>query len=70
MDPSDGFKVNFDGVIFLENKAFGVGIIIRDELGQFVAAISKNFQLTGTPQYVELLASWEAIQFAKHLKVL
>ena len=44
------FKVKFDGAIFQKEKAFGVGIVIRDEFGQFVAAISKKLQVTGTPQ--------------------
>ena len=46
------FKVNFDGAIFQEEKAFGVGIVIRDEFRQFVAATSKKLQVTGTPQHV------------------
>lgn len=26
-----GFKVNFDGAIFQEERAVGIGIVVRDE---------------------------------------
>ena len=36
------FKVNFDGAVFREDNMAGVGVIIRDELGQTIAPWQKK----------------------------
>ena len=36
------FKVNVDGAVFSSQAAMGIGVIIRDEEGRVVAALSKK----------------------------
>ena len=41
--PSQGFyKVNLDGAVFSKTKQAGAGVIIRDEAGEVIAALSKK----------------------------
>ncbi|GFS29999.1 hypothetical protein Acr_00g0009630 [Actinidia rufa] len=37
------FKVNFDGAIFKGQNVSGVGVIIRDCIGEPIAALSERF---------------------------
>ena len=43
--PSQGFyKVNLDGAVFSKTKQAGAGVIIRDEAGEVIAALSKKWK--------------------------
>ena len=46
------FKVNFDGAVFKESNLAGIGVVIRDDLRQVMASMSKNIHL---PSSVEAL---------------
>ena len=37
------YKVNVDGAIFKDQKEAGVGVVIRDHVGNFNASLSKKF---------------------------
>lgn len=38
--PASRFKLNFDAAIFLDYKCLGVGVIIRNEKGEVMRAMS------------------------------
>ena len=44
--PIEGwYKVNVDGVVFRESSSYGIGVVIRNEQGQIVGAMSKKLNL-------------------------
>ena len=44
--PPPLFKVNFDGVVFNEDRKAGVGVVIRNCLGQVMASMTEKVQFT------------------------
>ena len=38
------YKVNVDGAIFKDQKEAGVWVVIRDNVGNFIAGLIKKFQ--------------------------
>ena len=46
--PPDGmYKINFDGAVFNDLSNSGVGVIIRDYRGDYVAALAKRVHCRG-----------------------
>ncbi|KAL3500518.1 hypothetical protein ACH5RR_039611 [Cinchona calisaya] len=68
--PQPGFfKINFDGAVFKEDKAVGVGVVIRDcdgRLGEGVLQKFKNYQ---SPKIAEMLAARESVRLAENLNL-
>ncbi|GMY05786.1 hypothetical protein FCV25MIE_01025 [Fagus crenata] len=60
-------KINFDGAIFTDLNAAGIGVIVRDSAGNPVAALSKRLACRPSPAIIEALAALEAVKFAKYL---
>ncbi|KAM2005061.1 hypothetical protein ACFX15_000290 [Malus domestica] len=54
-------KINVNGAWDERNRLGGVGIIIRDYLGSFVAARSTRFPFVFSPQQAEALATREGV---------
>ena len=70
MRPSAGFyKINFDGVIFESTARAGLGVVVRDEEGMVIAALSQNIKLPSSVDLVEALAAQRAILFAQEISV-
>nr|XP_023898148.1 uncharacterized protein LOC112010025 [Quercus suber] len=63
------FKFNVDGAIFPELHSVGVGVIVCDSSGQFVAATCKLIHAPLGPLEVEAKAVEVGLQFAKLLGV-
>ena len=47
--PKNWYKVNTDGAVFRDKRWSGVGVIIKDEWGRVVAAMSKRLQVPWKP---------------------
>ena len=39
------YKINVDGAVFKEQRMAGVGILIRDAVGQLIGACSRNLEV-------------------------
>ena len=58
------FKANFDGAIFSNSHSVGVGVVIRNESGKVVAAMTERTLLPNLVVEVEAMACKRAVKFA------
>ncbi|KAI8574645.1 hypothetical protein RHMOL_Rhmol01G0370100 [Rhododendron molle] len=65
--PYGYFKVNFDGGMDGEGKQCGLGMVLRDWQGRFIAARAVHKHHVTDPLMVEALAARESLQFASEL---
>ena len=57
-------KVNFDGVIFDDLRAAGIGVAVRNEHGEVVVALAEQIPIPDSVFTVETLAARRAVLFA------
>ena len=65
--PAENFKVNFDGATFKEFRMAGLGIVIRNSLGQPIASLSELVNLPYSSDIVEAMVAARAIHFAQEI---
>ncbi|KAF5476857.1 hypothetical protein F2P56_003549 [Juglans regia] len=66
--PPRGFlKLNVDGVVFLDVRKAGMGVVLRDDKGKLVMAASKIENAVENPSTIELLALLRGLQLIVHL---
>ena len=63
------FKFNVDGAVFAKLNSVGVGVIVRDWNGQFVATICRKIHAPLGPLEAEVKAVEFGLQFAKQLGI-
>ena len=65
------YKVNVDGVVFKEKKKkeVGVGVVIWDHVGNFIASLNKKFRCPLGAIEVEAKAFESSLEFAKYMGV-
>lgn len=56
--------MSFDGACFKEENMEGLGVVVRNHLGQFLAGMSKRFSSCYEPEHIETLAALVAAKFA------
>ncbi|XP_017696644.2 uncharacterized protein LOC108510949 [Phoenix dactylifera] len=64
--PPGYLKVNFDGGMAEDGASGGVGFVIRDHRGTFIAAGGRS-TLGGSAMGAELQAAWEGVWFARRV---
>nr|XP_027118368.1 uncharacterized protein LOC113735569 [Coffea arabica] len=68
--PPVGFlKANFDGAVFSEYGYSGVGVVVRDERGNFVTGTSHKISGIFSPEVIEAYAARTAISLLLQWKV-
>ena len=67
--PTARYKLNLDGAVFKEQKSAGIGVLIRDEQGQVVAALSQKINAPLGALEVEVKAVEVALQFARDVGI-
>lgn len=66
--PANGWlKINFDGALFKELKAVGVGVVIRNHLGEVMAALSERLPFWVDSNCAEAYAATKAVELARDL---
>ncbi|XP_050241112.1 uncharacterized protein LOC126690008 [Quercus robur] len=63
------FKVNVDGATFAKQKAAGVGVLILDDQGRVIAALSKKIQAPLGAVKIEAKAFEVGLQFGKDIGI-
>ena len=61
------YKANFDAAIFKESSSAGIGVIIRDNRGEAIGALSMPTPLSNSVAVLEALACRRALFFAKEI---
>ncbi|XP_065638949.1 uncharacterized protein LOC136071499 [Quercus suber] len=67
--PTNIFKINVDGVVFADQKAVGVGVIIRDDKGRIEATMSKKIPIPLGTVEVKAMAYKTGLIFAKDIGI-
>ena len=60
-------KANFDGTVFGEEKEGGIGVVIRSNEGQVLAALFEKVLMPTSVEILEMLAARRAGLFAREL---
>ena len=58
------YKVNFDAAVFTKSNSSGFGVVIRNNLGEILAAVSTKGLAVGDSEEAEVLACRRALEFA------
>ena len=65
----DEFKTNYDGAVFQETNETGIGVVIRNDEGEVLGALSEKIALPGSVVTVEMLAARRAVHFALEIGI-
>ena len=65
----DQFKINFDGAVFSDLDAAGLGVVVRDSSGRVLGAVAECIPIPMSPAIVEALACRRAMLFARELSI-
>lgn len=47
----------------VEQKRVGIGVVVQNHEGKVVAALSESRSTTFEPEWAEMLAAWNAVEF-------
>ena len=61
--PDNVYKVNFDAATFLDSSSIGVGVVIRNYAGDFMAGLCKRINLFSDPYIAEAVATYHVVDF-------
>ena len=66
--PGQGiYKANYDGAYFAEEEAVGIGVVVRNDLGQVMASLAEKLAMPPTVEILEALAARRAMVFMEEL---
>lgn len=63
------YKINFNGAVFFDVDAMGLGVIIHDACGQVIGSLAKRILILISEATVEALACRRALLFVKELRI-
>ena len=62
--PPTLFKLNFDAAVFMDTELSGFGAVIRNNMGEVMAALSAKGPPVANSEEAEILACQKALEFA------
>ena len=66
--PESGiYKENYDGAYFAEEEAAGIGVVVRNELGQVMVSLAEKFAMPQMVEILEAMAARRAMIFMEEL---
>ena len=68
LDPKR-YKVNVDGAVFKHRKKAGIGVVIRDETGEVITALSKIVNASLGAVEIEAKAMEAGVSFARDVGI-
>ncbi|XP_030963981.1 uncharacterized protein LOC115985156 [Quercus lobata] len=63
----DGWKINFDGAMFNESGEVGIGVVMRNSVGEVKAVLAEKIKKPPSVEVLELLAARRAALFSEDL---
>ena len=67
--PSNSFKINYDGVVFIEVKKSRIGVIIRNDQGLVIVTIAQQLPQAYQATKIEVMATVLALKFGLEVGV-
>ncbi|XP_071909630.1 uncharacterized protein [Coffea arabica] len=67
--PSLHFKINFDAAISTAQTIFGIGVVVRDHEGSFMAGLAKKFVGSVSVEIAEAHVAREVVYLARNLMI-
>ena len=61
------YKANYDGAYFAEEEDSGIGIVVRNDLGQVMASLAEKLAMPPTVEILETMAARRAMIFMEEL---
>ena len=61
------YKVNYDGAYFAKEEKAGIGVVVRNELGQVMASLAEKFVMPPTMEILQAMAARRAMIFMEEL---
>ena len=55
------YKTNYDGAVFADSDEAGIEVIVRNDKGEVLAALSEKIPYPGSVVLVEILAARRAV---------
>ncbi|XP_030940101.1 uncharacterized protein LOC115965032 [Quercus lobata] len=62
-------KINYDGAVFRDSNSAGLGVVVRDSMGEVLASLVENIPLPQTVANVEAAVARRAIMLARELNL-
>ena len=63
----EGYKTNYDGVVFEDSGEAGISVVVRNATGEVLAALSEKIPYPSLVDLVEILAARRAAWFIVEL---
>jgi hypothetical protein len=68
LKPSPGWvKLNWDAALIPSAKTMGVGVVVRNEAGEFLAGLAATISYVLDPLIAEVMATWCAMELGREL---
>lgn len=65
----DSFKTNLDGAVFAKTNEASIGVVVRNEMGKVLEALSEKLALLASMELLETLAARRAALFVVELEL-
>nr|XP_023900636.1 uncharacterized protein LOC112012488 [Quercus suber] len=61
------YKVNYDGAYFVDEEKAGIGVVVRNELGQVMGSLAEKIDMMSTVEVLEAMTARRAMLFMEEL---